>query len=780
MVGSAPIVVAGPPPGPGNATGNVLPVEAEGGSVSEDRRDSPIRRFRLRAGLTQEEVAHRAGLSVRTIRGLESGKQRNPQLSSLRQLAAAMSLDPNESDELMAELGAISPTPTVAAVPVAPRQLPAAPGVFTGRDIELAAIDGSTAVITAIAGPGGIGKTWLALRWAHQHIDRFPDGQLFVDLRGFSPDSEPVDPLTVVRGFLGALGVDTGRVGGSLEEHTALYRSQVADKRMLIVLDNAATAEQVVPLLPGSATCTVLVTSRRILTSLLHRHAVDHLSLSVFAEDETLDALAERLGDKRLAAEPEAVAELVELCGRYPLALAIVAGRAHARPDIPLAEFAAELSESGLDAFDDGDDAASLPAVVSWSVRALTAEQREVFGLLGVAPGGDISLPAAASLVAMSLPRARKALRGLEDVSLLRRQPGDRYTMHDIIRRYAVHTVRDHVAEAEREAALRRILDFYIHTAHAADRLLSPHRPLVQLDSPVPGSSPTPLPDLPAALEWFDAEHANMLAAQDTAVGHGWHDATWQLAWTLVSFHLRRGGDQEDLAMWRAARRAAVHLPDPETRVRILRRLGSACGVTGLHDEAIEHLQQALALADRHNILDERGYAHYQLGWGWTQLGQWQRALDQVSQALEIFSAMGLPAWKASAHAQIGRCLAHLGDYETARHHCLEALRLDSDGIADVVLFARRTLADIARQTGHYGQAVRGYRQILLSMRSVGHDDACAETLDELGHIHVAGGQLDEARAAWAEALTLYRQLGRVQNADRVRLHLDELGPRDR
>ena len=741
--------------------------------MSGDRNDSPVRRFRLRAGLTQEELAERAELSVRTIRVLESGKRSNPQLGSLRRLAAAMSLDPEESDELINGLGAPA---AAAGGSVVPRQLPAAPTVFTGRDVELAAIE--TAMITAIAGPGGIGKTWLALRWAHQHIDRFPDGQLFVDLRGFSPDSEPVDPLTVVRGFLGALGVDAGRVDG-LDEHTALYRSHVAGKRMLIVLDNAATAEQVVPLLPGTATCAVLVTSRRILTSLLHRHSVNHLSLSVFGEDEIQEALAQRLGDKRLAAEPEAVGELVELCGRYPLALAVVAGRVHARPDIPLAEFAAELRESGLDGFDDNDVAASLPAVVSWSVRALTVEQREVFGLLGIAPGTDIGPHAAASLTALPLPRARKVLRELEEASLLVRRPGGRHAMHDIIRSCAVVTARYHIAEERREAALRRVLDFYVQTSHAADRLLAPHRPLVRLAPPVPGCYPRPLADYAGALAWFDTEHANLLAAQDTAVTWGWHDATWQLAWNAAIFHLRRGFPREDLAMWQAAERAAVHLPDLVARGRILRRLGMAYGDAGRYPEAEKYLYHALAQAEQQNILTEQGYAHYELSWVWMGHGDNRVALDHANQALGVFFTLGLRVWMAAAHAQVGSCLAYLGDYETGRHHCLEALRLDDQSTPDIVVDSQFSLGYIAHHTGRYREAVQRYQQTLPLMRSLGQTEKLANTLDHLGHSLVALNQPDEARTAWRDALALYRQLGHATDkADRVRGQLD--GLRDR
>ncbi|WP_281283215.1 helix-turn-helix domain-containing protein [Kutzneria buriramensis] len=728
-----------------------------------------LRRLRLRARMTQEELAERSGLSVRTIRGLESGSNRNPKLDSLRLLAEALGLDQTDRDELL------GPRPAASAEPAPSRQLPAAPAWFTGRDPELtdlARFMDSEVRIAVISGAGGIGKTSLALRWAHRHLDRFPDGQLFVDLRGFSPDSDPLDPLTAVRGFLHGLGVDPARMTGGLEEHSALYRSHVADKRMLIVLDNAATGEQVVPLLPGTSGCTVLVTSRNILTSLLHRHGAHHLSLGLLTEDETYAMLARRLGAERLAAEPEAVAELAALCGRYPLALAIMSARALARPHIPLAEFAAELHESDLD--DDPDNSPS--AVMACSVRALTAEQRTTFGLLGVAPGTHIDLPAAAGLTALPVQQARTVLRALEEASLLHRRPGGRYVMHDIVRRYAVDTALQGIAATEREAALRRLLDHYIHTAHAADRLLAPHRSLVPPVSHAPGISPAPPRDHAAALDWFYAEHANLLAAQHAAIALRWSDAIWQLAWQVGTFWLRRGYRHEDLAAWQAAANAVEHLTDPADLARTKRRLGVAYGMMGRHHEAIEHLHEALALAEHHQVVAEQAYAHHQLSWAWGVRGDDQRALEHAVRALDFFRTLDRPVWQATAHAQVGWRLARVGDYDAARQHCQHAVRLDPDSTPDVAADNQRALGYIAHHTGRHRDAIEHYRLALTFARTLSHTAEFAKTLENLGQPHVALGQHDEARAVWLEALELYRQLGRTEDADRARQQLDSLG----
>ncbi|MFC0430721.1 BTAD domain-containing putative transcriptional regulator [Kutzneria buriramensis] len=663
-----------------------------------------------------------------------------------------------------------------------PRQLPTPPAQFAGRGSELAELtaqldqagDAPTVVISALAGAGGIGKTWLALHWAHAHADRFPDGQLFADLRGFSPDSDPLDPLTAVRGFLDALGVDATRVSGGLDEHAACYRSTIADKRMLIVLDNAATADQVIPLLPGTPTCTVLVTSRKTLTTLLHRYGARHLSLSTLDEDEAHELLTDRLGDKRLDAEPDAVADLIRSCGRYPLALAITAGRAHARPGIPLAEFAAELREFGLDALDDDVPAASLPAVLSWSLRALTTEQRTAFALLGIAPGADIGLPAAAGLTAASKPRMAKVLRELEDASLLGRRANGRYSMHDLIRAYASATAHDTLAEDTRSAALRRVVDHYLHTAHAADRLLDPHRTFVPLDALAPGATPEPPADATAALTWFDTEHPNLLAAQRCAADHRWHQLVWHLAWAMETFHSRRRHRQDRVAVWELALDAATHLPDPTSQITAHRLLGRAHGDLGRRDEAIAHLSAALDLAERCHDPAQQAHTHQALAAAWEAHGGDQQALHHATQALSLYRTLDQPTWEGRALNNVGWYAARLGDLNSARAHCHDALALfrrchNPDGEAS----ALDSLGYINHHAGNHHQAVEDYEQALALRRHLGHTTRVADTLDKLGDAHTVLGHHDRARTAWREALELYESQHRAANADRVRQQLD-------
>jgi hypothetical protein len=300
---------------------------------------------------------------------------------------------------------------------------------------------------------------------------------LFVDLRGFTPDNSPLDPAVAVRGFLDALGMPPDRIPADLPAQTALYRSLVAGKRLLILLDNAATPDQVVPLLAGDTSCTVLVTSRNRLPALLTRHGARPIQVDVLTDTDARDLLTAALDDTHATAAPVttaadwAVCDLIALCGGFPLALGLIAARIRTHPDL-LNEIVTDLRDLGLDALDSDDPDASLPAVLSWSLRRLTDQQRTVFGLLGVAPGPDIDLPAATSLTGLPERDTRTVLRGLVDASLITPGPGGRYAMHDLVRDYAATTARDHLAKPVRRAALDRVVDFYRHTCYTADHLL--------------------------------------------------------------------------------------------------------------------------------------------------------------------------------------------------------------------------------------------------------------------------------------------------------------------
>jgi DNA-binding SARP family transcriptional activator/tetratricopeptide (TPR) repeat protein len=677
-----------------------------------------------------------------------------------------------------------------------PRQLPAPPRWFTGRSAELAGLDEALTaepdhpgragtgrepaamVISAICGAGGIGKTWLALAWGHRHLDRFPDGQLFADLRGFSPTEQPVAADAVLFGFLTALGVATDRVPADLDAKAALYRSMVATKRMLVVLDNAAGADQVVPLLPGSPTCTVLITSRTRLPSLVDRHGVRHLRLDVLARVEARALLAARLGAERVTDEPGPVDDLVELCGGYPLALSITARDAAVRPRVPLSDVASELRELGLEMLDhDTDPAASLPAVLSGSLRRLSDTHRTVFGLLGIASGPDTTLPAVAALTGLPVVRARRALSALEDASLVERRPGGRYAMHDLIRAYAATTGQD-LPDEVRESALVRVTDHHLHTAHAADRLLDPHRPLIHPGPRAPGAHPHPLPDAATATAWLEAEHATLLATQRAAAASGRHDVVWHLAWALDTFHYRRGHRHDALTMWQAAVDAADHLPDPALRSCAHRNLGRICSRLGLDEDATNHLDRALDLAVHHHDPAEQAHTHQVLAHVWGRRANHPRALEHARQALHLFRAADQPLWEAHALNTVGWYAARVGDLDAARAHCHAALTLHRqhhhpDGQAA----ALDSLGFIAHRTGDHHQAVDHFHQALRLFRTSGNTYQVAGTLDRVGHTHAVLGHHQHAQEVWREALALFREQGRDEDTERVQRQLDNLVP---
>jgi DNA-binding SARP family transcriptional activator len=783
-------------------------LEAERHAGRLDRTEVALRRGRhteLLAGLTtdaeryplDERVAaqlmlalYRSGRQADALRHYERVRERlaeelgtdpGPPLRQLHQ--RILTSDPHLTGPQSA------PRPTAAPVP---RQLPAPPPWFTGRERELSLIssalrdakqEGSTVLISALAGTGGVGKTWLALHWAHRRLHEFPDGQMFVDLQGFSPAGDPMPPSVAVRGFLDGLGVDPGRIPPDSHAQAALYRSLVADRRMLIVLDNAADAAQVTPLLPGSATCTVVVTSRQHLTSLVARHGALHVRVGELGRAEAHRLLVTRLGAERVGAEPDAVDTLLRCCAGFPLALGIVAGHAHTAPHVTLTELAADLLDTTtrLGGLDDDDPGASLPAILSWSVRALTGEQARVFGLLGIAPGPDIGAGAASALTGLSTVRTAVVLRGLEQASLLDRDDGGRYRMHDLVRLYAREHATTTMPEPDRTAAVRRVIDFYLHTAHAADRRLNPHRQLIEPDPPSAGCRPWSPADDTAALAWFDAERPCLLAAFEEAVARDWHAVVWHLARAMTTFHSWRGHLADDVAGWQAGLAAADHLADHAKGIMAHRNLGNALTRTGRGTEALEQLREGLALAFRAGELVEQGAAHHALAVAHERREEHRSALEHATRALEVFQGLGDPIWEANALNTVGWCAAQVGDYEQAASRCQAALDLHREhDNRDGQAMTLDSLGFIAERLGCPADAIGHYEESLALFRTLGESYEMAGNLDELGRLYVAVDRPEQARAAWQEAEGLYRTQSRTADAERTHSRLAELADTDR
>ncbi|MER5265027.1 BTAD domain-containing putative transcriptional regulator [Actinosynnema sp. NPDC002837] len=659
-----------------------------------------------------------------------------------------------------------------------PHQLPAAPALFTGRtaelvELDLALADLGTAVTCVISGSGGIGKSWLALTWAHRNLHRFPDGQLHVDLGGFGP-GDPKQVTDVLADFLTALGVDRDHHPRDLDALAALYRTRSTGKRLLVLLDNAATSEQVVPLLPGGSACTVLVTSRHRLPALLTRHSARPVRLDVLSETEARALVHAALGDVRATAE-RAVTELIGLCGGFPLALGLVAAHIRTDPEL-LDDLVTELRELGPGALDSDDPAVSLPAVLSWSLRHLTERQRTTFGLLGTAFGPDVDPPAAAALTGLPVRDTRAALRALVDASLLTRAPGDRYAMHDLIRAYAASTARDESPERARQAALERLVDFYRHTAHAAAQLLNTNRLPIRLDPPAPGSHPRPLRDRPAATAWLDAHRPHLSAAQRTAASLGHHGAVWHLAWAASKFYRQRGHRHDDLTAWQAAVDAADHLPDPTAGILAHRLLGFAHANLDRHEHAAAHLRRALTLAEHHDDRVQQAHTHHVLSRALERRGDLREALEHACRALSLYRDLGESLREALLLNAVGWYTARLGDHDTAREHCRTALDLhrrhhNAEGEA----YSQDALGYIEHHAGHHHEAIDHYQRAIPLFRELGNTAEVAHNLDNLGHPQTAVGLREQARASWQEALELYRQQGRTADADRVQQQLDEL-----
>ncbi|WP_211764671.1 AfsR/SARP family transcriptional regulator [Kutzneria sp. CA-103260] len=651
-----------------------------------------------------------------------------------------------------------------------PRQLPPPVGGFVGRAAELDALDqllDRQPAIAVISAGGGFGKTSLVLRWAHDRIDRFPDGQLFVNLRGFDPAGPPMRTDSAVRGLLEAFGVTSVAVPAEPEAQAALYRSLVADKRMLIVLDNASDSNQVAPLLPGSATCTVMVTSRNQLSGLLISHQATHLALDVLSDHEAYELLTAHLSTRRVLAEPAAVADLVRLCAGLPLALNIVAARAAIHPDFPLATLAAELSDARLDALDAGELSANLRAVFACSYNALGSAAAEVFGLLGLTTGPDISLPAAASLTGLPAQRVRNLLRELENSHLVSEHVPGRYRMHDLVRLYAAERG---MPGPVRRAAITRLLDFYLHTAHCGElRLYEQHAQPIQLLPPEPGAQPLTLADHKAATAWFDAEYANLVATMRNAVQQERHRAVWGLAWSMNSYHWRRSRLTEDLAFWRAALTATEAIGE---HVLIARRfLGRALTRVGTYPEALEQLTLAAENDDPY----ERAHAFHTLAWYWERSGDDEAALAAAKRGLALFRQVGSWAISFKALNAVGYYQARLGQYEQARQSCEQAVELARDLNPEVVYGLYDSLGFIAYSLGD-DEAAQGYfLHALTLIRQMGNIYEEPNIQVHLGLISQRMGNRDAARLTWLEARQSYAAQARRNDVERVQRLLDAL-----
>ena len=660
--------------------------------------------------------------------------------------------------------------PALPAPPLAvPRQLPAAPGQFVGRSAQLKVLDrlasanGTAIVIAVIAGMAGIGKTATALHWAHRVTDRFPDGQLYVNLRGFEPTGSPMTPAEAVRGFLDALEVPPHRIPSTLDAQAGLYRSLVAGRRILVVLDNARDAEQVRPLLPGSPGCLVLVTSRSQLTGLVAAEQAHPLALDLLTGAESRTLLARRLGDDRVAAEPAAVGELIARCARLPMALAVVAARAATNPGLPLDGLAGQLREAGggLDPFTGEDPATDARVVFSWSYRALGEPAARLFRLLGLHPGAELTTPAVASLADLPPDRARSLLAELARAHLLTEAAPDRFVCHDLLRAYATELVYTVDSEPDRRAAVRRLLDHYLHTALAADRLIHPNRHPISVPAPVTGVALEPLGDAPAALAWCAAEYAGLLAAFDLAARAGFDRHTWQLGWTLMNLLQRRGRFQQQAEISATALAAAERLHDRAGQAHAHRALARAYTQLDRFDDSEAHLRQALDLAGELGDRAGQAQTHLALSWALERQARYAEALEQAEQGLALFRVAEHRVGQARALGTVGWYHSLLGKYDEALTYCQQSVaELSQLGERHAEAASWDTLGHAHHHLGNHEKSTECYHRAVDLYHALGDRHVEATVLLHLGDTREAAGDLAAAELAWQRALDILDDLG--------------------
>lgn len=741
---------------------------------------------------------------TRRVLAEELGLDPGPELTGLQ--AKVLADDPALATPAVAPAAAPGPPQTGAAEVVVPRQLPAGAGFFAGREAELKELDAlldeagltddeqgddglsGTVVISAVAGMAGVGKTALAVHWARKVASRFPGGQLYVNLRGF--DTGPaVTPAEAAGWFLVALGVPAAQIPAAAQARFGLYRSVLARRRVLIILDNARDAAQVRPLLAGSPGCLVVITSRSALTGLAAAEGARLLRLGPLGEEQSLRLLAARLGPERVAAEPAAVTGLAARCGHLPLALAVMAARAAADPGLSLkvlarqlagapgagAAAAGGLAQTRLEMLETGDPATSLRELLSWSHRQLPGPAAAMLAVLGVHCGPDITVPAAASLASVPPALARRALAELAGVSLLAEHRPGRYVLHDLVRDYAAAQAREDPGEAGIREAIGRGLDHYLHTMIVSYAVPWPFT----AGPPATGVIPERLADEAALADWARAEHQVLLQATAQAAVVGLLTRAWQIfscqAWFLGGQGYWADFQTTGQAVLAAARTAGDHTTLGWTHAAI----GWYGTFTGAHDESRVHQQQALNHFLRAGDLPGQAWAHLYAARPAARNGDWAQAVTQCERSLALFRQADNRAGERWALTGLGTSHAHAGNHDLARRYARQALEL-GPGDNDTMNQARAwgVLGLVHSRLAEHHQAISCYRQALALAHAWKAPLArrwLASLLASFGDACHAAGDLPAARHAWQQALQILHDLGLPDNR-RVRARLEHAG----
>ncbi|MDI1460782.1 tetratricopeptide repeat protein [Catellatospora sp. KI3] len=794
---------------------------------------SILREHRARALLTQEELAARAGVSVRHLREIESGRVHSPRVSTVRALADALGLSEPDRDrwqraarEMVGELpdpahpgphqavgdGQEAPRPADTEDPVVrqgadgtphphredrlsatpapwrpvPALLPPDAYGFTGRTEPLARLDALLATVAAeqptavpiclVSGAPGVGKTTLAVHWAHRNRQRFPDGQLYIDLLGFTAGQSAVEPTYAIRRLLDALGVPPGRIPADTGAQLDLYRMTLAGRRLLVLLDNARDVAQVRPLLPGSPTTMVIVTSRDQLTGLIAGNGAHPVGLGTFSEEESHEFLRRRLNDGRADAQPQAIENIAQRCARLPLALAIVAARAVQQPSFPLSAFASQLADDRrrLDLLTADEADTDLRAVLADSYGGLDTASARLFCLLGAWRAPEVTVAAAASLAGLPPDGVEALLARLVRAHLVVERAEGRYLLHDLLAAYAAELSHERLDEAERVEAAHRALDHFLHTAAAAAAVLRPQRQLPPLPVARPGAVVESITTIGAAFAWFAGELPTLMTAVGIAGVLGFDQHAMLLAQAVQTYLFRQGLHDEQVHVQQTALAAAQRLGDRPAEARAYLSVAHALTCGGRPDEALRHFNQALALYREVDDSQGQAQAHRHIAWLHETRDHHRESLHHAEQALVLSAAARDELGVAEALNLVGWYHAMLDDTVAAQIYCRRALALhrrldnpageantwDSLGYALVRANLHR------RGISHYQRALRLFR-------AVGARLDQAEVLDHLGDAHAAVGETANARRSWREALAILETVDPARMPDvRAKLSL--------
>ncbi|MGW5050717.1 ATP-binding protein [Actinokineospora sp. NPDC004072] len=652
----------------------------------------------------------------------------------------------------------------------APRQLPPDVPDFVNRVNHLARLhewldepEGQAHPVEVIAGVGGVGKTTLATHWAHRVRDRFPDGDLFVDMHGYHPERS-VEPGEALAAVLRALDIPAERIPSGVDARAALYRSLLHRRRMLVLLDDAATPEQVRPLLPGTPTCKVLITSRSHMSGLVVTNGAQRMPLDVLPPERAKELLGQITGAERVLAEPAAVDRLIAYCGYLPLALRIAAERLAERSHAPIAELVEELAveRERLDVLAaPGDEAAAVRAVFSLSYRALTPDQARAYRLLGLPTGQDIGLPAAAALLGMSPGRTRRVLSELTSVHLLTERDDRRYQLHDLLRLHAAECAEADEPEAERRAAVRRLLVWYAHATRDAVAVIIPFFTQIPVDLP---EAPAPTPefaDRAAALAWGDAERANLVAAVRQAAATGMDDLAWRLPVLMFGLMLVRRPHADWLATHEIGVAAARACGERAAEAWLLTSAAIAERESRDPERALDQLTQALARWREDGTRWGIAWALRDTGATYRQLGRHTEAIAMLEQALEMHLADGDTWGEATALAGLAKAHVQTGELDLALAESQRALQIrrehqDQRNIGN----ALNDVSHVHLVRGDFAGAEELAKSALEILTAVDYWNGRARSCELLGDALDGAGRADEAAEQWRAALELYSLLG--------------------